>query len=84
MVMPRAKHEALEQRRNERWARDQDPYVDTDKDEEEVPNAAAVNANAMGEVRQRTIATLARLISISQGTATAHYNDQNIVRLHSL
>jgi hypothetical protein len=88
MLMPRADYEALERRRDARWARGQDPDVATDKDsdsnEEEADKEAAVERNAEDEVHQRTIANLTRLLSINQGAATALFDDQDISGLHSL
>ena len=67
------------------YDRGQDPHVETDedsdddKDKEEIP----VDQNAKDKLHQCTIKTLANLISISPGAATALYDDQNIVGLHS-
>ncbi len=88
-MMPREQFYALERRRNARWERGQDPDAETDKDpedndDEDPPDVPAVDVNVEDEVRLRTIETLACLLSISQGAATALYDDQNIVELPSL
>ena len=83
-MMPREQFYALERRRDARWERGDDPDVETDDEDDPEDEDAAVEANAEAEARLRTIATLARLIGINEGAATALYDDQNIVGLESL
>ena len=84
--MPCHLYDALERRRDARWARGQDPDEDTDPEEDSDPEnkEAAGEVNAEEEVRRRTIATLGHLLSINQGAATALFDDQDISGLHSL
>jgi hypothetical protein len=77
MIMPRKQFDALERRRYERWERGQDPNVDTDEDHED-------SDEERGPLREETIETLAYLVSISKGVATALYDNHKIVNLASL
>ncbi len=67
----------LERRRDECWERGDDPGVETDKEPED-------NDQEPGPQLEETIKTLAYLLSISEGAATALYDDQRIVDLASL
>ncbi len=77
IAMPREDFDELERRRDERWERGQDPYNETDEEPED-------NDREPGPQREETIETLAYLLSISKGAATALYDDQRIVDLASL
>ena len=77
IAMPREEHDELERRRNARWERGQDPYTETDEEPED-------DDREPGPQRKETIETLAYLLSISKGAATALYDDQRIVDLASL
>ena len=70
-MMPREQFYALERRRDARWERGDDPDVETYDEDNPKDDDAAVDANAEAEARLRTIATLARLIGINEGAATA-------------
>ena len=75
-LMPREQHDELERRRDARWERGvEDPYADTDEEPEEDDDREP------GPQREETIKTLAYLLSISKGAATALYDDQRIVDL---
>ena len=76
IAMPCEEHDELERRRNARWERGQDPYTETDKEPED-------DDREPGPQRKETIETLAYLLSISKGAATALYDDQRIVDLAS-
>ncbi len=75
--MPCKAFEELEQRRDARWERGDDPDVETDEEPED-------NDQEPGPQRKETIETLAYLLSISKGAATTLYDDQRIVDLASL
>ena len=83
-LMPRQQFEALERRRDARWERGDDPNVETDDEDDPEDVFADIDANAETEARLRTITTLARLICINKGAATALFDNQNIVGLESL
>ena len=75
IAMPREEFDELERRRKERWEGGGDYYSDEEPEDED---------REPGPQREETIETLAYLLSISKGAATALYDDQRIVDLASL
>ena len=73
--MPREEFDELERRRKERWERGGDYYSDEEPEDDD---------REPGPQREETIETLAYLLSIGKGAATALYDDQRIVDLASL
>ena len=72
IAMPREEFDELERRRKERWERGGDYYSDEEPEDDD---------REPGPQREETIETLAYLLSISKGAATALYDDQRIVDL---